>query len=393
MALFDFLSQEAAAKRQADAARAFGSDQSFGDRLRGFAGIAGSALGLPEFGVSEARALEPVSTFQPSIAPPAQLILPQSGPTRSLTPTQTTTPTEPTGDGGQSIDHQLLDQINAAAASKLGFLGEAEGRLREAFPSIQGDITAQFGASKGSLEAEKARGGRELGAATTGAEQRGEDVTNAARRLFNELRIGGRQRFGGATSAGDAFSELSSREFQRNRAQIAQNLTNSLQQIQAQKVNLNETFGVALANLEVQKNIALNDAQRGFDDRLFEIDRLRAETESDKANMKLAALQDLRNQIFQINLVEAQLRTSATTQKAQAEQELENAFNLFNQSTAAGQSSVSNLIGATTTSPETKLAISRGTGTTAPALTGIRDEEELRGTVAPTRREDLFGFA
>jgi len=298
-----------------------------------------------------------------------------------------------TGNGAPSID-PFLQAIEDAAASRLGFLGRAEQRIRGDFPTAQQEVAEQFAASRGEVEREKGAAERQLELATTGGEQRREDAVAAARRLFNELRIGGMQRFGGASTAGEAFGELSAREFQRNRAQIAQDFTNFMQNVQVQRANLQDRFVSAVANLEAQKNRALNNVKREFQDRLSEIDRLRAETEADKANMRLAALQDLRNQVFQINLAETQLRGSVEAQKQQAEQELESAFQAFTQSATGGTEALQGLLGSTTTSPKTALAITSGQTQQQLPVGRIKKEEEPEGIITPRRREEeSFAFA
>jgi hypothetical protein len=272
----------------------------------------------------------------------------------------------------------FLEQINATFDPIMSFLGEAETKLRGQQPGLESEIEAEYGVTRKGLETERAQGERQLGEAGTKAEQRKADAMNAARRLFNEMTMGGRQRFGGASPVGEGFQALLGRELQRSRGGIAQSFETAQREIQGQLANLGENFRQASATLDLKKNQALASVRRAFEDRLLEIDRLRAEAESDKQAMRLEALTALRNQIHEINLAEATTLQQMQAQKSGLEQQLLTYTGQSQAAVGAGGEAVSGLLSQTTTDPTSALALgpraSQGQPTT---FTGIkRDEEE-----------------
>src|SRR3990167_10766771 len=121
----------------------------------------------------------------------------------------TTSTTSTGGDDGLSALYSEIDNIYNETMS---YLGGQEQSLRTNQPGVEAGVEGQYAASRMSAETEKGVGERDLATAGTAAGQRKEDALGAGRRLFNELKMGGQQRFGGASSAGEAYSELTRSE-------------------------------------------------------------------------------------------------------------------------------------------------------------------------------------
>ena len=66
-----------------------------------------------------------------------------------------------------------------------------------------------------------------------------------------------------------------------------------------------------MTQLELFRDQTINEAKREFDNKMLEITRLKSEAESNKANLRLQALQELRNRIYQANLEMQQAKVSA----------------------------------------------------------------------------------
>lgn len=295
---------------------------------------------------------------------------------------------------------QYNELIDSAFNSRIGALNESEQTLRGQFPGIQSEIEGQFGASQKKLDAQRSAGERDIQSSEQKGAQRREDALSAARRLFNELVMGGNQRFGGSTSAGEAYQALSGRELQRNRAQTEQEFSNFMSEVNNARTSLNENYASSLEQLEVQKNTALGQARRDFESRLSEINRLKAEAEGDKANQRLAALQDYRNKVFEIQTTLAELRQNVDNQATQASTLLDNYQNQALQNIQSTQQAGNQFQANTTTSPQTGLDINQALGSgglvmdSAVGNINTEEDQEFLGSINPfirTTRNVLRG--
>ena len=116
------------------------------------------------------------------------------------------------------------------------------------------------------------------GTALTGKE----DALSAARRLYSELQQGYKQRFGGASSAGEAAMALTGNEQQRQMAQTNRGYQDTINQIDQQAAT------------------ALNTVQSEFRSRLDQINQNRTLVESQRLQARRGALQDLANKAYAI---------------------------------------------------------------------------------------------
>ena len=305
---------------------------------------------------------------------------PQNNPSPQPGPAPT-----PAEDPNQAIWNQIDNIYNES----MGYAGQAESTLRANQPRVEADIEGQYQSGVKSAETQKSIADRELTGAETAAGTRQEDALSAGRRLYNELMMGGQQRFGGASSAGQAYGELTAREFQRGQAGTRNAFQQAMTKITELKSNLQDKFSTALFNLETQKNAAINEAKRAFDERILEINRMRAEAGQNKSAMRLEMLQNLRNQIYQINLASAQSGQQLAQQKAQQEQVLSQLESQANSAVTGGQQATSDLTAQTTFTPRTQLTINAPQNAPQQTYTRRRKEEEMTGYALP-RREDLF---
>lgn len=286
-----------------------------------------------------------------------------------------------TGSSVEDYVAQFNQQIDEAFNPSMDYLNKAQKNIESQRPGIESDINAQISTGAKSLATEKAASERQLAEQGTAAGTRKEDALAAARRLYNELLTGGQQRYGGATSAGEAYKALGSKEFQRNAGDIRSQYEGFVQQLESARQSIQERYSVAVQELENQRVSLLNQARRDFQDKLLQIDQLKAELGTNKANMKLQALQELRNQVYQSNL-------SADQTKAQVDLALQNANLALQEQYKAFQSGVSGVNQSgqsfrqnTTTAPKTGNIIgSAGQGPMS-----------MVGSISP-RREDLPNF-
>lgn len=128
------------------------------------------------------------------------------------TPTQQTA--APTGGGGGSNNttpsaptpDPYAELINSIYNSNINDLNNQQNTLQNNQTSILGDINSQADTSKGTLTSNLGQSQAQIDQSAQQGEQRHADALTAARRLYQELVQGGQQRFGGASSAGEAYS-------------------------------------------------------------------------------------------------------------------------------------------------------------------------------------------
>lgn len=229
----------------------------------------------------------------------------------------------PEAQGPQMSNEDLMNQINSAYEPQMGYLNQAESSLRSDFPTIQKEIGAQTAANSATLAANKQKtlGGIEKNVA--GGKAKKEDALAQARRLFAGLQRGTTARFGGASSAGQAVSEIQGQEMQRQMGTSERDFGRFMQENEAQKMQVEQDYNAKALELETQKQSAINQATRDFQSKLLQIAGLKAEAESNKAMMRVQALQDLKNKVFAVNQQNTQFLQSLQQLKYQQQLSLD----------------------------------------------------------------------
>ncbi len=277
------------------------------------------------------------------------------------------------------------DLINQIYGSAMNDISNQENTLRSNQQSILGDINSAYGSSTGTLQSNLNQSNAQLDQSAQQGGQRQQDALTAARRLYGDLIQGGQQRFGGASSAGEAYQALTGRELQRNSQQITSQYNDFMGQVSLARSNVQSKYDDAISQLEQQRNSALNQANRDFQDKLSQINSLRNQAASDKASAQLSALQELRNQIYNINIATSQNSQALNTYKTQAETQLQTAISQFTQSNQNAGSALTAYGQNTTTNPTTGLAIANTGG-------GVPTYNPVGQANPQDTRKDQYGF-
>jgi len=282
----------------------------------------------------------------------------------------------PSGGGGEDPNAALWAEIDNIYNSAMGYASGLEAQASANQPGIESEIEAQAAASKQTGEAEKAVGERTIAQEEVGTGKTKESALSAGRRLYNELSLAGQGRFGGASSAGQAYGELTGREFQRGQADVWTKFQTAMSKITDLKANLQERWDAFTTNLETQKNAALGEARRQFQEKLSEINSLKYQAGENRSTDRLNVLQNLRNQIFQINLATAQTSSAAQQQIQQNQQYLSQLESQVNQNMSSVQGAGQQLASTTTTNPQTMYQVGGTSQVAQPTYTGIKRKEE-----------------
>lgn len=290
--------------------------------------------------------------------------------------------------GGQNQTNALIDEAYGQSAS---YLNQAEDALRNDYPTILQEIEAQ---KAGALRTAQTGFDSSMGTVKTNEESaqlRNQNVMADARRMYDELRRGYGQRFGGASSAGQAATELGNLEQQRQAGRQQQDFQQTMKQIESKRIEINQKFEDQKFQLEQITNQAKNEANRDFQNKLLQIAQSRAENEQAKAQARLSALQDLRNKVYQIQLQNLQFQQTLQAQKQQAEIGLNDY--------ASSLSGLSNDTAgiASSFNPTVSSNLQVG-GTNAPtamnpyvgSIGSGRNPDELFGSITPRRPQDFL---
>lgn len=158
-----------------------------------------------------------------------------------------------------------------------------------------------------------------------------------ARRLFDELRTGSRQRFGGSSSMGEFANAFLGREQQRQMGQVQNTAGQDMRKLSDQYVSLKKNYDAQVQGLGEKRAGALAQAKTLFDQKISEINSMRFGLDQNKAQAKLQALRDLQTQAqnientyrtyglqlqSQLNESNLNLRNAVLGYKAQAGQQL-----------------------------------------------------------------------
>lgn len=267
-------------------------------------------------------------------------------------------------------------ELNSAYQPLMDYLGQAESALRSDYPTYQNEINANYNTSKQQLDNSRMSGQNTLDSQMETANKSKLDAISEARRLYNELNMASQQRFGGSSTAGQASSEILGREFQRGSSRANEAYGQLAKELNTKKFELDQNYQVSLQQLNDKKQSSLNEVQRSFQDKLLQINQMRANTESEKANRRLQALQDYRNQVYQVQLQNFQMVQQLEMMKAQSQMELENYGKQLEMAKSYGAGATSNALSVLQT-PTSYSTVQGGQQTTAAPLTGVRSNEDL----------------
>lgn len=136
----------------------------------------------------------------------------------------------------------------------------------------------------------------------------------SARRLYNELGQGVKQRFGGSNSAGEFAQQFYGREFQKQLGDVQNTHGKNIAVLQDKAAQIDAEHQANLRQISLQRDAAKAQAQIDFQNKLDEISQAKGQIAQAKADRKLQALQGYRQNLLQ---VEQQFTTFAMNMAAQ----------------------------------------------------------------------------
>jgi hypothetical protein len=216
-------------------------------------------------------------------------------PTGNPNPNPNPTPA-PTG----SDTNTLTAELDAIFNPIFGALQGQENTLNQNYAPVEGQIQSQGDLSLASLGSERDTGSAQLVQQETDLGGRRDDALTSATRLYDELSRGGQQRFGGASSAGEAYGALTAVEQQRRQGTIQGAFETGMQKVGQFKADLEARYALAKKDVELQVNEAKESARAQFRDALQAIQTAKATVQSEKATATMNTLNDYRNKVYTI---------------------------------------------------------------------------------------------
>jgi len=270
-------------------------------------------------------------------------------------------------------------ELNSAYNPVFDYLNQAEGSARGLYDQQLGLYDQQQGNRINELGAERDKQLNTISGLKSDAYDRKQDVLTASRRLYNELGMRNRQMFGGATSAGQAASELQNVEFQRSMASNSRAYEQTMRDIGNREVEVGSQYTLGVSKIKENTDQAKQSLFSDLQNNLLEISRQRAQTESEKANRKLMALDQYRQQLFQVQVAERQAQQQLDIWKQQQDYSLGIYKQQLGLQTKAAGSAFDKYSQGTTTNPNSQYQNVTKANQQAQILMGAKSSDDLQG--------------
>lgn len=253
-----------------------------------------------------------------------------------------TTYRTPEGWDYQGDENAYMSEINNTFNNVMGYLSQNEGLLNQSRDTAFGQADADLATNETLLGNQRSQADRTIQEQGIQADQKKEDALSQARRLYQQLSTGAKQRFGSMSSAGQGASEILGSELQRNMGGIQQGAMNTERELANAARTIEENFNAGRMQLQQAFQGAKAKIQQDFISALTQINNMRASSEQEKGAARLQALSKVRDQVFQMK----QQETSFNQQLEAMRQENLLNFQNYNQTagaaTAAGASTLNN---------------------------------------------------
>lgn len=215
--------------------------------------------------------------------------------------------------------------FNALIAPALQALGDAENAAQSSYGADVSEIDANYAKQKGQQEQFVQGEETKAGQQRTSTTQQAESAVNESRRQYSEIQQGLQSLYGGTTGTGAFATELAGRQTLQNVAQLRQNLTNAITQIDDRLGQVRQVSQLALEDLENQTTAQKQQAKASLDRNLADIRGQRGALESRKAELAMSAMQQYQQLVSEVNARNSSFKQQLAQQALAAEQQLTNA--------------------------------------------------------------------
>ena len=153
--------------------------------------------------------------------------------------------------------------------------------------------------------------------------QRGESAADEARRQYSEISQGLQSRYGSTTGTGKFSNEILGGQTLRNIANVRQQVSSALVQIDDKIQQVQEIGRIAIQDIEDKTRSQVQQARDNLELQLADIRRQKGELQSRKAELASNAMQIYQNTVNQVNAQNSQFLQGLYMQQQSATQQLE----------------------------------------------------------------------
>jgi hypothetical protein len=254
-------------------------------------------------------------------------------------------------------------ELNSIFAPTENFLAGEQARIEGKLPSVLESVNKDYGVQSGILNTGYQQGQTQLGEQDTSAEQARIREENEAARMYGDLFNKGIQRFGGGSSASDAYKATLGREQQRVGSDIGLQYNEAKRAIQTAVFDLGENYKNQKLQLAQRMEELKQNITSQFEDRVASIRAMRAENQSAKAAANVQALQEYRSQMYNLALTNMQYQQSLDQSTQATAAQLNQASQQWDSYVGAGTAGVDNFNSATAGAPTSQISFgASGTG-------------------------------
>ncbi len=233
-------------------------------------------------------------------------------------------PGGPSAEDISAIYNPLFEELNQQEAAIPGQQKTQEELVNQQLSDAQKAIAGQRALTGEGYTAAEGTVNRQL-----------ESGLSEAIRAYNALRQQGISRFGGASSAGAAIGELAQQEFARQQGALQMTTQEQIADLVRQKNQANLFYDQETNAMQRDANAQLAKIRSDFSDKLAAVRANRALAESEKTQLRLNMLQQIRENAAAIHNQINQNKLALDTWKYQHDVELRDKLNLATQNYAA----------------------------------------------------------
>lgn len=217
-------------------------------------------------------------------------------PVRSSAPAGGSTPQSQPSSGVQMPTYQgpSDEELNAIYAPGMNYLNTLQATEQARVPEQEAALKKQYELGQQEQQAGFDKSYKTIDNEEQAAAEQKLNAQARARRIYGELIQAGQNRFGGGSSAGEAYAALIGRETASNMGQAENNYIKRKVALGDSRVELDKFVSLEKTKSQTRFDDAMKELRYEFQNKMMEIDRRRGELEAAKAERKLEALTEAR---------------------------------------------------------------------------------------------------
>lgn len=224
---------------------------------------------------------------------------------------------------------EYQQQIEDLYGGTANFLQGLQGSIEGSRDDVLGAVGGQFDAQRPLLDQARTELLGLNQEQRQAEELRKRNVLTDAARNYDAMQRQALQQYGGTSGTGDYARAVQGREFVRGQNTIQQESAANFRDLERQAQSIESNYQNNLQQLEAQKQAAQAQVRSDFDERIRQIDSLRAENEQAKAAAKLEALRELRTRSQAIEDQKASFQQQLEAQTLSAAQNIFSAIQAY----------------------------------------------------------------